>query len=1415
MADEKNENLDIQITIEEELEQVNPETNGEENEGIGNNLEDLSHVNDNTTNGSQYDNDSSDNDSVNNYQSDNKQDDNDQDDDQDDDDQDNDQDDDDQDNDQDDDDQDDDQDDDDQDDDQDDDDQDNDQDDDKKDDDKQDDKQDDDKKDDDKKDDDKKDDDKKDDDKKDDDKKDDDKKDSDNGDKKGKDNDVDKKSEGDKGQGKKLDSNGPQKGGEEAAKAKDTADKAKKAKDTADNAKKAQEVAEKAKNIKDTADNIKNVAEVAGTATKIGSGPVGWVLLALSLLKKIIQWIKKHPYESMSIGIVSEFISMLPIILLVIIIFAFIFALWAWLSGAAEFFVDTGYKILDNITFGIFDFGTVQDVNKYMSLLDKEDDDFSEGEDNIMQTRDMMFDMLDMTEDYYETFYDINHEEVIDMQVIRMPINLQTLDNKTKAWIGASQSIKNKYLASNVYKISNDVIEKFYYGELYIKVDGKYKVATQLNNDEEYYTIAKYTYREDGNQIQKIDIRKEDEKYYIDLNNDNSYTKGELVSKIYSVPDDLAKNLYDGTLYNYADRKERKDFSPVDKVVRNKTYYYVTDEVEYKHKGDTINVDDIVSYFDILKEYSVEGVSLATLTAQETGYGFTTNDFKKDSKNFYEYTESEREDATRSFLRLRLKTYVAAENKFWKANGDGDVNASDITATFSSTLIGAGAGAAVGSILPGFGNVIGAVVGGVGGSITGMADMVNKLFFDNNNIKIDGYRIIEPTVYEARLTFANQNGMWELYPLASEGVSVDPFIETNLLNGAAKKLLKEIPVIGEWIKRAEKKENEKVIYREELFSFSLRTAKVDDYDVYDKGGYFISVDDSSSYSQSFVPANSYPRIRYYEEGSYLKYHKQVKRTETYSYSYTDSNGNRKTRKGTRTVIDNYYDYVYKNGKKIDVISSDQGSGSLGYTIQDVNERIMEGNYDKDTGEYGSGGSLISIGFEMKLKKKAGLTIDQIIDKSVGTTNEHEAQKIIYEKYEDGKELNMEDDDIKDAQSEIDDLLGEGAVDLADINSVNKLLKNTDIKVLDERELVKPYGIPSAFSYFVPLEESTRNIPFLIALAQEMRDTVILLSPLTSDSSVMKNEEWQYQISKETYSSNPVKPSNPGLFVGGFDANSGSIYVRAFGITILDVYPKELRKYDLTLKRVPVREVIYADLWDRTIVNEFIQVISETGDLENFDNVQNTVDYTKKVEHILANQFIDYKETPYDLIKAYNVSPSDVGIYEEVTGRPFLSQDVYDKIMTDNALKAEWKDALGAKDLLKPVNSTIVVAAGNCGLKYSGSGDVMAVKNGEVIEVLENEIFDKNALYSRYVIIYHEEDKTFSMYAMLDNINVSKGQKVAIGEKIGTYDSDMYFEYRQGGGEFKEFWAASSISVADVLSKELEEADGESTPEGSY
>ena len=57
-----------------------------------------------------------------------------------------------------------------------------------------------------------------------------------------------------------------------------------------------------------------------------------------------------------------------------------------------------------------------------------------------------------------------------------------------------------------------------------------------------------------------------------------------------------------------------------------------------------------------------------------------------------------------------------------------------------------------------------------------------------------------------------------------------------------------------------------------------------------------------------------------------------------------------------------------------------------------------------------------------------------------------------------------------------------------------------------------------------------------------------------------------------------------------------------------------------------------------------------------------------------------------------VSLADTGIYEEVSGRPFLNQYVYERLMATQAGKEEWvveewKDALLANEMLNPIDIT--------------------------------------------------------------------------------------------------------------------------------
>ena len=430
-----------------------------------------------------------------------------------------------------------------------------------------------------------------------------------------------------------------------------------------------------------------------------------------------------------------------------------------------------------------------------------------------------------------------------------------------------------------------------------------------------------------------------------------------------------------------------------------------------------------------------------------------------------------------------------------------------------------------------------------------------------------------------------------------------------------------------------------------------------------------------------------------------------------------------------------------------------------------------------------------------------------------------------------------ENDIKDISEKLNIVnrtLSDVIVNLKDIDSVNNYMADTGWRFINEKELVKPYGVPSAFGYFAPLEESTRNIPFLIALAEEMKNTVIVLSPVAysefgfTNAGALVNEKWTYQVTTiNDVESEDVdgKEKNWGIIVDKLDIDGdgktdvvNEIKVRAFGSTIININADKLKIVDVTSERNPIREVLYAKLWDREIANEFVEVVVENG------NLNTGTKYTESINYLRANQYIIYNDKPYELITKYNVSVADVGMYEEVTGRPFLNQYSYEMIQKNEEIKDAWKDALQVSKILRPVKSydTIMPVEGQKtgvisengknvskyvvnGIKYGGKGEVVAVKDGVVIEVDKLEVNsddwvskDKEILYSNYVIVYHEKDSTFSMYSMLNNINVQEGTPVSVGHTIGTYNDTMYFEYRQGGGDFKEYWAATIVDPTESI-----------------
>ena len=634
---------------------------------------------------------------------------------------------------------------------------------------------------------------------------------------------------------------------------------------------------------------------------------------------------------------------------------------------------------------------------------------------------------------------------------------------------------------------------------------------------------------------------------------------------------------YGNVLYTHAGRKIDYDSEG------NASYIEYTAPIYSRSQDDKPDKDLIVSYYDILGSSYVDGVTKENLD----GYGkflsrlidpsFKLN--KGFNGRFYELDEVDRTKEIKRFLETRLTNYVAAENRFWENNGDEKVNLEDVAQVTA--------------------------VGGLRGFISEIPDLINDAFFDNDAIKIDGYRPIETVTYKATIAFAkgDDGNEWRLWPLACQNGTVELSAEVQ---DAIKWILDKTGItdIENWLNsisgNSEESYKSKVIYRDTLFKFSiLEKNKKENEDyifiVQDEGNVYRSItDDTFIYekaadeffdNEGFLVeeietlTNDYSiepvdeiRDKYgstvgelpagYERVGDTIYKIEEDKTATNDYSVNnkgeicDKDGNVVDElpadyesdgttiykveeksvstddywvdKGTEIqdrygnvvdrLPDNYVErggQIYKietefievDGKKMREGEMDYPTASgNSYSESNMNQVITRGKFIDDEDEYSElDGWGVWLGYELRL-----------LFKDNELTSEQKKVKKIFE-----------DGVGKNDQEKVDKIIsGNKTVDLSDINSVNEFMEGSGVKFLDERELVKPYGIPSAFSYFVPLEESTRNIPFLIALAQEMKNTEILLSPLENDSSKMQNETWIYDIS--------FKDGQPAEASGTFD-----------------------------------------------------------------------------------------------------------------------------------------------------------------------------------------------------------------------------------------------------------------------------------------
>ena len=52
----------------------------------------------------------------------------------------------------------------------------------------------------------------------------------------------------------------------------------------------------------------------------------------------------------------------------------------------------------------------------------------------------------------------------------------------------------------------------------------------------------------------------------------------------------------------------------------------------------------------------------------------------------------------------------------------------------------------------------------------------------------------------------------------------------------------------------------------------------------------------------------------------------------------------------------------------------------------------------------------------------------------------------------------------------------------------------------------------------------------------------------------------------------------------------SILWKAFGIKLVNIYPGNLKLITVNSKIEPMREVVYANLWDKEVINDYQQVV---------------------------------------------------------------------------------------------------------------------------------------------------------------------------------------------------------------------------------
>lgn len=138
-----------------------------------------------------------------------------------------------------------------------------------------------------------------------------------------------------------------------------------------------------------------------------------------------------------------------------------------------------------------------------------------------------------------------------------------------------------------------------------------------------------------------------------------------------------------------------------------------------------------------------------------------------------------------------------------------------------------------------------------------------------------------------------------------------------------------------------------------------------------------------------------------------------------------------------------------------------------------------------------------------------------------------------------------------------------------------------------------------------------------------------------------------------------------------------------------------------------------------------------------------------MDYNLSNEKITYVSSGI-----FNRSIPVINIEENITA-PYSNQDV--KIAryfynADDSIEQQEKSLVFYEDVYMP----------NTGIDYNHteSFDVLSIYSGTVIDVKDNELMGKT------VEIRHNNE-LISVYQGLDNIEVSKGDIIALGQKIGT------------------------------------------------